>query len=126
MSAVSGAHGHRQGTADDLPPVEQLARALGAEGVPTAGPETAQSGPHVQGEAAPVAVISCCGAFVERTREWGYTPRAAPILDFSSLATTTVDSTMALTPVNSVESVMAAALAMAEALFKVVETSSSA
>ena len=64
--------------------VEQLARALGAEVVPTIGQETAQSGPHVPTEAAPVAVISCCGSFVHRMREWGYTPLAAPILDFSS------------------------------------------
>ena len=70
--------------------VEQLARALGAEVVPTVGQETAQSGPHVPTEAAPVAVISCCGSFVHRMREWGYTPLAAPILDFSSLRGTPV------------------------------------
>ena len=58
--------------------------------MPTIGQETAQSGPHVPTEAAPVAVISCCGSFVHRMREWGYTPLAAPILDFSSLRGTPV------------------------------------
>ena len=53
--------------------VQALAESLGMEPIQTQGEEQTQSGPHAP-ENANAVVVSCCGSFVDRMREWDYIP----------------------------------------------------